>query len=174
MEEARLRETEHGAVVEGSGWFVVNLAELAWETIPGHGAWCAFEADDARAPHLGVGVHVLMPGEPSAKYHAESAQEGFLVLEGECVVVVEEQERRLRQWDYLHCPPGVAHITVGAGDGPCAILMLGARFPGRTIHYPVSELAARHGASVQAPTDSPREAYAGEPEPVRVRAPWPR
>jgi uncharacterized cupin superfamily protein len=82
------------------------------------------------------------------------------VLSGECIAVVEGEERRMGQWDYLHCPPGTNHITVGAGDGPCAILMVGTRTSGRRIHHRVDPAAARHGASVQSDTDSPREAYA--------------
>jgi uncharacterized cupin superfamily protein len=106
-------------------------------------------------------------------YHAEDAQEGFFILEGECLLIVEGEERLMKQWDYFHCPNGTAHITVGAGDGPCAILMLGARKPGRPIRYPVNELAARYGASVAEETDSAREAYAGQPDPVPAKAPWP-
>ena len=113
------------------------------------------------------------PGEASGLYHAESDQEGFLVLSGECVAIVKGQERRLRQWDYLHCPPGTAHITIGAGDAPCAILMVGTRSPDRTIEYPVEPAAARYGAAVERATDSPREAYAGWPPLVRTRSPWP-
>ena len=101
-----MRETEHGLVPEGDGWFVVNARDLAWETIPGSGTWCVFESPDAPSDQLGIGIHVLMPGEPSGKYHAENQQEGFFVLEGECIVVVEGEERRLRQWDYFHCAPG--------------------------------------------------------------------
>jgi quercetin dioxygenase-like cupin family protein len=51
-------------------------------------------------------------------------QEGFLVLSGECTLIVEEEERPLRQWDYFHCPADTRHVIVGAGDGPCAILMI--------------------------------------------------
>jgi uncharacterized cupin superfamily protein len=116
-----------------------------------------------------------MPGQPNARYHAEAAQEGFLVLSGECIAIVEGEERRMRQWDYLHCPPGTHHITVGAGDGPCVILMVGARGPDvQETEYTVNELAARYGASVAQDTASPKEAYADlaridTPE----RAPWP-
>jgi uncharacterized cupin superfamily protein len=173
MEEAGFREAEHGLVPEGDGWFIVNAREIAWETIPGSGTWCVFEAPNETRREIGIGLHVVQPGEASGMYHAEDAQEGFFVLEGECVVIVEGQERRLKQWDYFHCPNGTEHITVGAGDGPCAILMLGSRIPGRAIRYPVNELAARHGASVAQDTDSPREAYAGQPEPEPARAPWP-
>ena len=173
MHEARIDDTPTGRVPADDGWFILNLADIAWESIEGGGTWCSFESPHARSPLLGIGVHVVHPGEPSALYHAESNQEGFLVLSGECVAVVEGQERRLRQWDYLHCPPGTAHITVGAGDGPCAILMVGTRSPQRTLHYPVDAAAAKHGASVEVATDSPREAYAGRPPILPARSPWP-
>jgi len=173
MPEADIEETATGRVPAGDGWFILNLAELSWETVPGSGTWCVFEAPGARSATLGIGVHVLQPGEPSAMYHAESEQEGFLVLTGECLAIVEGQERRLRTWDYLHCPPGTAHVTVGAGDGPCAILMVGTRSPAAKIHYLAEPAAARHGAAVAVATDSPREAYAQEPPSAPVRSPWP-
>ncbi|MBA3412661.1 MAG: cupin domain-containing protein [Actinobacteria bacterium] len=174
MNEATLADTDTGKIVEGPGWFIVNVAEISWESVPDGGIWCSFEADDAPNGQVGIGVHVLRPGEANGRYHAESDQEGFLVLSGECIAVVEGEERRLRQWDYLHCPPGTYHITVGAGEVPCAILMMGARSPGKTIHYPVDPVAARHGASVARETSSPKEAYADLPRTfTRVRAPWP-
>jgi uncharacterized cupin superfamily protein len=174
MDEARIAETETGKVVEGEGWFVLNLAEARWEGMEGAGAWCTFESQEARFAQFGANVHVVRPGEANGRYHAESDQEGFLVLAGECIAIVEGEERRLRRWDYLHCPSGTEHILVGAGDGPCAILMLGARSPESTIHYPVNEVAARHGASVATATDSPKEAYADMPREVtRYRGYWP-
>ena len=111
--------------------------------------WCNLGAHDAPFSQFGIGPHMLMPGQPNARYHAEAAQEGFLVLSGECIAIVEGEERRMRQWDYLHCPPGTHHITVGAGDGPCVILMVGTRGPDvQETEYTVDELAARYGASV--------------------------
>lgn len=95
------------------------------------------------------------------------------MLSGECLAIVEGEERRMRAWDYLHCPPGTEHITVGAADGPCALLMVGTRTAGRSIHYPVNPVAAEHGASVETATDSPSEAYAGRPPFSSVPSPWP-
>jgi uncharacterized cupin superfamily protein len=89
------------------------------------------------------------------------------------VAIVEGEERRMGPWDYLHCPPGTAHITVGAGDGPCAIVMVGTRSPDETIQYIPEPAAARHGASVAAATDSAREAYADRPPIVPGPSPWP-
>ena len=122
---------------------------------------------------LGIGVHVLRPGETPGYYHAESEQEGFLVLAGECVAVVEGQERPMRAWDYLHCPPNTAHITIGVGVEPCAILMVGTRSPDRSIRYPVDPVAARYGATVAEATDSSKKAYADRPPFKAVSAPPP-
>jgi len=172
--EAPLRTTDEGLVVDGEGWFVVNVGEAAGLRSPEAGIFCSFEPRDARFPDFGINVHIVEPGQPNAVYHAETVQEAFLVLSGECLLVIEEEERRLRAWDFVHVPAGTGHVFVGAGDGPCAILMVGARGPDAGITYPVSPLAARHGASVSTATDSPAEAYSGwsktfSPE----RMPWP-
>ena len=138
------------------------------------GAVYPLEPREARFRDFGVNVHVVWPGEPSALYHAETGQEAFLVLAGECTLVVEEQERSLRQWDFFHCPGETRHIFVGAGNGPCAILMIGARPKEETLHYPVSEVAAKYGASVEEETFDPDEAYADWPgDYTPVRLPWP-
>jgi uncharacterized cupin superfamily protein len=109
---------------------------------------------------IGLKLGVLAPGQPSGMYHAESNQEDFLILAGECVLVVEGEERRLRAWDFVHCPPGTGHVFVGAGDAPCVIFMTGARTAEKTIVYPRSEAARRHGAGVETETFSAAEAYA--------------
>lgn len=156
-----MRETGSGKTPASQGWFVVNLAEARGERTPDLGAYMRLESREHRFPHFGINVHVLKPGEPSAMYHGEAAQEAFLVLYGECLLIVEEEERLLRQWDFFHCPPWVDHITVGAGDGPCAILMIGRRGEEfEPVRYPVSEVAGRHGASVPEATDDPERAYA--------------
>ncbi|HEX6701323.1 MAG TPA: cupin domain-containing protein [Gaiellaceae bacterium] len=175
VKEASAEETPHGREITSDGWFVLNLADaLAVRNEEKGGAIYPLEGKDARFQHFGVNVQVLWPGDPNALYHSENGQEGFLVLSGECTLVVEEEERPLRQWDYFHCPPDTRHVFVGAGDGPCAILMIGLRPDDETLHYPVSEVAAKHGASAAEATDIPDEAYAdwpGEFEPVRL--PWP-
>lgn len=179
MPEARIEETPAGLVAADDGWFVLNVGEIAWDAQPagwpgrpGGGTWCTFEAPSAPSAELGIGVHVLQPGETSGLYHAESDQEGFLVLSGEALLLVEGRERPLRRWDYFHCPAGVPHITVGAGDGPCAILMVGARSADHSIVYPVDETAARHGASATVETTDAAVAYAGRPAPEPARSPW--
>ena len=175
VNEASSEATPYGRYITSGGWFVLNLGDaLAVRNDVKGGAVFPLESREAPFGDFGVNVRVLWPGDPNAVYHAESGQEGFLVLSGECTLVVEEEERALRQWDYFHCPPGTRHIFVGAGDGPCAILAIGLRPEEETLHYPVSEVAARYGASAPRETYVPDEAYADWPgEYVPLRLPWP-
>jgi len=160
VEEARLERNESGLAPTNEGWFVVNVRDTTWATHDVFGAGGGFESPHVEFAELGVGVCVLPPGQPNGLYHAEDTQEDFLVLSGECLLLVEEEERPLRQWDFVHCPPFTTHIFVGAGEGPCVILMTGTRKPGRPIVYPVSELALRHGAGAETEKHSAKEAYA--------------
>ncbi len=174
VHEARSEETPYGRYISSDGWFVLNLSDaLAVRNEEKGGAVYPLECSEARFRDFGANVRVLSPGEPNTLYHAESGQEGFLVLTGACTLIVEEEERPLRQWDYFHCPSDTHHIIVGSGDGPCAILMIGARPEVETLHYPVSELAAKYGASAARETYDPDEAYSdwpGDYTPVRI--PW--
>jgi len=175
MKEARLDETPYGRNPAEEGWFVLNLGDaLAVRNEEKGGATYPLEPEAGPFTGFGVNVQVLWPGEPNGYYHSENMREAFLVLAGECTLLIEEQERRLRQWDFVNCPPGTNHIFVGAGDGPCAILMMGARSKDEALHYPVSELAAKFGASAANETDKPSEAYADWPgDFVPARVPWP-
>lgn len=147
-----------------SSWFVVNVEDAPALRHAVGGTYVRFESPQERFPHIGINIHILNPGEPNGRYHREGGQENFLVLSGECLLIIDDQERTLRAWDFVHCPPETDHIFVGAGDGPCAILMIGARGANFDIHYPVNARAARFGASVATATDSPAEAYADWPE----------
>jgi uncharacterized cupin superfamily protein len=162
--EAPLEPADAGKVPAGEGWYVLNSKDARWLDGP-FGAYTRFE--DMRSPHLGFNIGVIEPGQPASLYHGEDNQENFLVLQGECVLLVEGQERRLKQWDFVHCPPWTEHVFVGAGDGPCAIIAVGTRHSRETI-YPVSELAQRHGAGVKVQTSDPKQAYAGNEPDVAV------
>ena len=174
VKEAHSEETPYGRYITSEGWFVHNLSDaLAVRNDEKGGALYPLEPRESPFGDLGVNVRVLWPGDPNALYHAEGVQEGFLVLSGECTLIVEEEERTLRQWDYFHCPADTCHVIIGAGDGPCAILMIGAR-PEVTIRYPVSEVAAKYGASAAKETNDPDEAYADWPgDYLPVRLEWP-
>jgi uncharacterized cupin superfamily protein len=160
--EASLRTTKHGPVFDGDGWFVINARETRWRDYGPLGAACDFEG---KRPfkQLGINLNVLQPGEPMSIYHRESQQEGFLVLAGECLLVVEGEERRLRAWDYFHCPGGTAHVLTGAGDGPSVVLAVGARGGRKGVVYLVDDVAMKHRAGVREETTKSAEAYVGFP-----------
>jgi uncharacterized cupin superfamily protein len=170
--EASYERTDNGVVPAGEGWFVVNARDARWFD-GDFGAYTRFEGPTSRFERFGINIGVLQPGEPSCMYHREDEQEDFLVLAGECLLLIEGEERRLRAWDLVHCPPWTDHVFVGAGDGPCAILAVGTR-SGGAIVYPVSELARSHRAGVEVETGKPDEAYAAfaEDNPTRYRDGW--
>jgi uncharacterized cupin superfamily protein len=117
-------------------------------------------------PQVGIELYVLGPGEPIGMYHWEANQEDFLVLFGEGLLLIEGEERRLRQWDFVHCPAGTNHIIVGAGAEPCGVLAVGAREHGDAETwggYTVDEVALRHGVGVERETSDAKEAYARFP-----------
>lgn len=158
------------------GWFVVNARQARWRYAEGRGAVCPF-GDEAEFPQLGVNLYVLANGEAMGLYHWEANQEDFLVLAGEGLLLVEGQERPLRKWDLVHCPPRTKHIILGAGDEPCVVLAVGAREdqsdPGWG-GYPVDEIATRRSVGVAEETTDADRAYAGLPHrrPMRAHQQW--
>lgn len=139
-------------------WFVVNAREAQWYHHDAFGDFCIFESKEDRFAQLGINLGLLYPGKPNCMYHREGAQEDFLVLRGECLLIVEGEERRLKAWDFFHCPPGTDHVFVGVGDEPCLMLAVGAR-PDDPLFYPVNDVARKYGAAVGTETDSPEVAY---------------
>jgi quercetin dioxygenase-like cupin family protein len=187
MAEARLDPTEDGLFPAGEGWFVLNARDARWFTFEGRGVVPALQGrGDFR--QLGMGLNVLAPGEPMAMYHWETDQEDFLVLSGEALLIIEGEERPLRQWDFVHCPPGTQHVIVGAGDTRCIVFAVGAlerhttgtrvdgtlQGTGDWGAYTVDEAAIGHGAGVVKETTDANEAYAGlaAPGPIRFRDGW--
>jgi uncharacterized cupin superfamily protein len=164
--EAPLRRTTYGLVPDGDGWFVLNACETRWRDYGPLGAACDFEG---KRPfkQLGINLNVLNPGEPMSMYHRENHQEGFLVLAGECLLIVEGEERPLKAWDFFHSPGGTAHVIVGAGDGPAVVLAVGARGGRKGIVYLAEPAALAHDAGVKEETMKSAEAYAGFPHSAR-------
>ena len=150
---------------------MVNAREARWLDDGGMGVYAKFEGD-ARFPQVGINLAVLEPGQPSCMYHREDEQEDFLVLSGECLLLV-EGEAPTGAWDFVHCPAWTEHVFVGAGDGPCAILMIGTRLVDDVV-YPLNELALQHGAGVERETKSAQEAYARfeTGKPIAYRDGW--
>jgi uncharacterized cupin superfamily protein len=174
--QAKLEDTEGWLAPVGDGWFVLNARDARWYDAEGRSAVCDFEGD-VDFPQVGINISVLDPGVPMAMYHWEADQEDFLVLAGEAVLIVEGEERPLRQWDFVHCPPNTKHTIIGVGAKPCVVVAVGSRqHVGQPDWggYTVDETARRHGAGVEQETSDPREAYAGltRREPTTYREGW--
>jgi uncharacterized cupin superfamily protein len=168
--EAELEDRGAGLVPASAGWFVMNARDARWFERPGRASLPLTGCDEFEAetyfPMLGMSIQVLRPGVPNAMYHWETEQEDFLVLSGEALLIVEGQERPLRQWDFVHCPPETEHVFVGAGDEPCVILCASSRqfqADGPWGYYTVDETARRHGACSEVETQDGEVAYANVP-----------
>jgi uncharacterized cupin superfamily protein len=170
--EAQLRKTDAGLVPQGEGWFVLNAREVSWIRSEERGQDTGFEGAQEWTD-LGFRIQILSPGQRGL-YHGEQGQEDFLVVSGECVLVIEGQERRLKAWDFVHCPPWTKHAFVGSGDGPCVIVMVGSRVGGFEVVYAVNDVAAKYDASVLKETSKPDEAHArwGPEERTAYREGW--
>ena len=169
--EASLERAEHGLRPVSEGWFVVNVRDTRWFETGVADRFAVLDSEEARFAELGIGLGVLRPGQPSAMYHAEETQEDFLVLSGECLLIVEGQERPLKAWDFVHCPPWTEHVFVGGGEGPCVIVGVGARRKGRGLVYPINQTALEYGAGVEEETSEPSVAYASFPEAEPIPCP---
>ena len=178
--ESQLEKTEHGSVPRGAGWYVLNMCDAEWRHADGRGAVCIV-GDDFEGwrelEQFGVNPFVLQPGEPMAMYHWEADQEDFLVVSGEAVLIVEGEERQLRAWDFVHCPPRTKHVLVGAGNGPCLVIAVGARaHDGQpdSLGFTADAAAKKYGASVDEDTTDGDVAYASAPprEPTAYRDGW--
>jgi uncharacterized cupin superfamily protein len=172
--EAGLEQTEHGLVPKGEGWYVLNGRDARWYHVEGRGAFCDYEGE-AEFSQVGIGVYRLEPGEAMAMYHWEADQEDFLVVAGEALLIIEGEERPLRQWDFVHCPPNTKHTILGAGSGPCVVIAVGARIDSvdnpNWGGYTVDPVALRHEAGVEKETTVPDEAYTAVREKHGLRAP---
>ena len=174
--EAQLEETEAGLRPSGDGWFVLNARDAVWRESEGRGYSTVFEGEPEFS-QLGIQLATLGPGEPLSMYHWEADQEDFLILSGEGLLLIEGEERPLRAWDFVHCPAGAKHTILGAGEGRCVVLAVGARDESTGPDwggYTVDEAAIRHGAGVEQETTKPAEAYARFPDrqPTRYREGW--
>jgi uncharacterized cupin superfamily protein len=171
VSEAKLEWTAAGLVPASAGWFVLNARDGRWfhrqgraDSLPLTG--CDESEAEAFFPMLGMSLQVLSPGEPNCTYHWETEQEDFLVLSGAALLIVEGQERSVKQWDFVHCPPETRHVFVGVGDVPCVILAASSRQfqkDGPWGFYSVDERAARYNASSPQETQDGGVAYARFP-----------
>lgn len=180
--ESALEPTDDGLVPRGEGWFVVNARDARWLCRPGRGFCLPLTGStedevERYFPQVGINVFVLAPGDTMGMYHRETDQEGFLVVAGQALLLVEGEERPLRAWDFVHCPAGANHTIVGGGGGLCLVVAVGARDLSTGPDwgaYTVDPAAVRHSAGVEEETTDPDVAYARFPprRPTRYREGW--
>ena len=175
--ESPPEQTEHGLKGVGPGWFVLNARDARWYDRPGRRSMSFTGRNEWEAdtffPMLGVQLAVLEPGEPNSQYHWETEAEAFFVISGEALLIIEGQERPLRQWDFVHMPPKTEHVLVGAGDGPCVFLAMSSRENqqfGPYGEYLPNEVAAKYRASAKDSEDP--DADWPESVPSRYREGW--
>lgn len=175
--EAKLEDGGSGLVPTSTGWFVLNARDARWSDKPGQGHSASLTGRDEYEaetffPMLGMAIRVMSPGEVSTTYHWETEQEDFLVLAGEALLIIEGQERKLQQWDFVHCPPEAKHAFVGAGDGPCVLLCASSRQfqkDGPWGFYCFDETAAKYNAASPEDTQDGEIAYGRFSETVESR-----
>jgi uncharacterized cupin superfamily protein len=175
--EAELEETEVGLAPRSAGWFVLNARDARWWDKPEQGFSVPLTGDDEYEaetffPMLGMAIRVAQPGDVTTTYHWETEAEDFLVLAGEGIAIIEGQERRLKQWDFVHCPPETKHAFVGAGDGPFVLLCASSRQfqkDGPWGYYCYDETAERYNAASPEDTQDGSIAYARFPPPRATR-----
>lgn len=166
MAEASLE----GGVPITAGWFVVNVRDARWMHNRMRSV-CRFGGEgEAHFDDLGVSMYHLQPGQSMSLYHHEAGQEDFLVLRGQCTLLIDGQERPLGPWDFVHCPPRTAH-TIVTTDQSALILAVGARSEKGSARYPVEPIAVAHDAGVPDESRSATEVYASFGTPTRGPAP---
>ncbi len=177
-EEARLEDKGNGLVAASEGWFVMNVRDARWSDKPGQGHSCSLTGiDEYEAetffPMLGMAIRVAGPGDVSTTYHWETEAEDFLVLAGEGLAIIEGEERALKQWDFVHCPPGAKHAFVG-GQTPLVLLCVSSRQfqkDGPWGYYCADATAAKYNAASPEDTQDGSIAYARFPAPSESRYP---
>jgi uncharacterized cupin superfamily protein len=176
--EAELEETEAGLLPKSKGWFIMNALETRWFDKPGQGhaaSLTGYDEYEAETffPMLGMSIRVAGPGEVTTTYHWETEQEDFLVLSGEGIAIIEGEERPLKQWDFVHCPPGAKHGFVG-GEPPLVLLCASSRQfqkDGPWGYYCFDETAAKHNAASPEDTQDGEIAYARFADSRKTRYP---
>jgi uncharacterized cupin superfamily protein len=168
--EAKLVQSPEGITPQGDGWYILNAKDARWSKNEKFGQSCGFEGDK-RFSQYGFNIHIIKPDQPSCHYHGEDDQEDFLVLKGQCKLIIEGQERLLKEWDFLHCPKWARHVFVGTGTEPCVIVMTGGR-AGHGVTYPVNDLVKKYDACPPTETNSPKESYSDAPKWTQRKNQW--
>ena len=90
-----------------------------------------------------VNVDFVKPGGKSVRYHAHSKQEEFfLILDGEGILRIEDENIPVKKGDFVAKPAGkgIAHQFINTGDQILQILDCGLCDPDDVITYPDEDI----------------------------------
>jgi hypothetical protein len=174
VNEASSEETPYGRYITSDGWFVLNIADaLAVRNDEKGGATYPLEPRESPFRDVGIRVPSSRRANRTRSTTPKACRKGFSCSRASARSSWRRTNGRCGSGTTSTVQPVRASVIVGAGDGPCSILMLGAR-PDVEVRYPVSEVAAKYDASAVKDTDDADEAYADWPgEYVPVRLSWP-
>ena len=159
--EAQLKDSGSGLAPATEGWFVVNVRDAEWWFADSRGARCSFESEY---------------GEPAVSSHSSGSTSPYWSQDRAASITQSPLRKR------SSCSPGSAGCSSRARSdafcpGTSSIRLRGQSTPswaratghvppdgrcafGPEARYPVSELAARYGASVEEETSDPAQVYA--------------
>jgi uncharacterized cupin superfamily protein len=144
---------------------IVNLADVPAKEFTGDTVAHIRRDLGTAAGSLRTGVeHVVIPaGMLNWPPHVHSVEEElFVVLDGEGVALIGDEEFPVRAGSVVSCPAGrrVAH-AFRAGDGPLTLLAYGTRDPGDIAYYPRSGKISFRGLGIMGRIE-PLEYWDGE------------
>jgi hypothetical protein len=128
--ESQLEKTEHGLVSKGEGWFVLNKRDAVWRHVDGRGASASLAPISKASGNSSSSASIRScsgSGRTDGHVPLEGRSGGLPRGVGEAVLIIEGEERQLRAWDFVHCPPNTKRVIGGAGSGPCFVIAVGAR-----------------------------------------------
>jgi uncharacterized cupin superfamily protein len=131
---------------------IVNLSEVEPQHF-GRGPVSSQRRDLGKAAgsrQTGLQHYEVDPGRNAAPAHCHSLEEEvFVVLGGDGVLVLGEEEQPVRAGHVVACPPAtrVAHMFRAGSDG-LQLLAYGTREPGDMCYYPRSNKIAFRGLGV--------------------------
>lgn len=117
------------------------------------GAGASGKHEDAGVVPAGnftLSIMNVPPGQGNAP-HTHEVEEVFFVLQGECVVFIDDEDGRrlsqtLKPWEMISCPPGVIHGYVNESDEPCFLQVVLGKGRPETAGFADSALFERRDA----------------------------
>jgi len=69
----------------------------------------------------------IKPGGDNKRHVHDRIEQVYFVLEGEGIVEVGDEKRRVKAWDVVYLPPKVPHAFYNDTDKPCVVIGIGTQ-----------------------------------------------